>query len=446
LRILVLTPEYLPEAGGGIITFYREFLPRLAARGHKVRVLVGSGVSASAAADATTIDGVRVERLELARLRRHLLRFTHFDAMPRLRAHLAAASAMWEQAREDEGADVVEACDWGLSFVPPLLEGSIPVVVQAHGSVGQIGEHDPLQGEEAQNILTRMLEVDAMRRAAAVQTLSGANAEFWRRQTGRDVSAIAPAWTVPQVQDTDASSPRGLVIGRVQRWKGPQVLCEALQLLGRRAPSIDWVGHDTVLGRRGKSCSQSLAKTFPTVWGPLIRHLPQVPPREVAKLQRAARFVVAPSTWDVFNFTCIEAMASGRPVICSRGAGASELIEHGVNGFVFENGDAHALAEAIRHVLSLDETQQQRIGAAARETVAKALDPERRTDERLRRYAEVVAGFEPRPAISGDCLREACCGRDAPASALAFLDHMPLKPLLAYCARRLLSKVPRSNA
>ena len=72
-----------------------------------------------------------------------------------------------------------------------------------------------------------------------------------------------------------------------------------------------------------------------------MRHLPQVPPEEVARLQRAARFnVITLDLRDVFNFTCVEAMASGRPVICSRGAGASGLIEDGVNGFVFESGDA----------------------------------------------------------------------------------------------------------
>ncbi len=56
---------------------------------------------------------------------------------------------------------------------------------------------------------------------------------------------------------------------------------------------------------------------------------PQQPFEQTARLQAQAAFMVVPSLWDTFNFTCVEAMWSGRPVICSRGAGASELIEDG---------------------------------------------------------------------------------------------------------------------
>ena len=58
----------------------------------------------------------------------------------------------------------------------------------------------------------------------------------------------------------------------------------------------------------------------------------------------AAKAVLVPSTWDVFNLVAAEAMAMGRVVVISDCAGAADLVQHGVSGFVFPKGDAAALA------------------------------------------------------------------------------------------------------
>jgi glycosyltransferase involved in cell wall biosynthesis len=226
---------------------------------------------------------------------------------------------------------------------------------------------------------------------------------------------------------------RGLAVGRVQRWKGPHVLCEAIGLLGDRAPEIDWVGRDLM--------SATLAASFPGIWGNLLAHRPQVPAEEIARLQRAARFIVVPSTWDVFNFTCVEAMAAGRPMICSDGAGASELIEAGRNGLVFESENARSLADALEQVLSLSPAESAKIGFAGRDTVMAALDPEMIVAQRLAAYEEALHNFAGRAAEPGDFLYEACKGPSGEPPALAHLDHLPLKAILRYSGRRLLTKL-----
>ena len=62
-------------------------------------------------------------------------------------------------------------------------------------------------------------------------------------------------------------------------------------------------------------------------------------------------------------------MASGLPVICSRAAGASEVIYHGVDGFIVENPwDADSLAEPMR-LLARDPALRRKVGMAARQSV-----------------------------------------------------------------------------
>ena len=285
-----------------------------------------------------------------------------------------------------------------------------------------------------------MLETAVLQRSSSIQSYSQANASFWQQQTRRHVDNF-PAWSAPGISADKEAGNTGLVVGRVQRWKGPQVLCEALSLLGRRAPAIEWFGRDTEFTEKGRSYSQTLAESYPSIWGPVIQHRAPVSPETVAQLQRRARFIVVPSTWDVFNFTCVEAMAAGRPVICSTGAGASELIEDGVNGFIFENGDAKSLAGALDRVLTLSDEQAAEIGKAAAATVATALDPQRIAEQRLEAYAKAIREFTPSPARQGDWLADACCGRDTKSSELAFLDHLPLRPLMTYTARRFANKI-----
>ncbi len=255
------------------------------------------------------------------------------------------------------------------------------------------------------------------------------------------MTRFLPAWSASTISGNEKAGNTGLVVGRVQRWKGPQVLCEALSLLGSGAPAIEWFGRDTESAKKGRSCSETLAESYPAIWGPVIQHRAPVQPETVAELQRRARFIVVPSTWDVFNFTCVEAMAAERPVICSTGAGASELIEDGANGFLFENGDAKSLASALDRVLSLSDAQAAEIGKAGRATVATALNPQRIAEQRLEAYTKAIKDFTPSPAKQGDWLAEACSGRDTSSSELAFLDHLPLRPLLGYAARRFAHKI-----
>ncbi len=363
MNLLCMLPEYVTHAGGGIITFYRHFLPLLARQGHQVRVIVGSGATAESTTSRRNIDGVSVETLSHRLLLKYHAMFSRYVATPGLRRYLAAAWAMREQADCGIGFDLVEAADWGLLFLPWVVDGGPPCVVQLHGSMGQIDTHDPVLGEELQGQIIRLLECAGIRQAAGAQAYSLRNAAFWQRQAGRSVERILPAWQ-PLIADGSRTGrlENGLVVGRLQRWKGPDVLCEALTLLGSRAPAIDWMGRDTPYERRSTMTSAHLAKAWPAVWGRHLFHRPQQPADITCRLQAEAAFMVVPSLWDTFNFTCVESMGAGTPVICSTGAGASELIENGVNGFVFEAGNAGMLAEALDRLLTLGSDERRASG------------------------------------------------------------------------------------
>ena len=347
----------------------------------------------------------------------------------------------WDQANRGEGFDVVEACDWGLSFVPPCLDGTLPVVLHFHGSIGQIGLHEAIQDEDIGGKVIRLIERSIAGSAAHLLTYAQPNAEFWQSETGCNVEVLLPAWQPASSGQGHATADRALVIGRLQRWKGPHILAGALRLLGSRAPAVDWYGRD-MLWDKDELTSTYIARLFPDIWGSAITHHQSVSPAKVAELQAGARLNIIPSTWDVFNFTVVEAMASGRPVICSDGAGASSQIIDGENGYLFAKDDPAALARAIERALGEDAGRLAEMAAAARDTVLRRLDPQSVAGLRIAAYGKAAASFNssPKKGVTG-WLYETCGPDGGVRPEYAFLDRVPLRAILSHAGSRLRRKV-----
>ena len=67
----------------------------------------------------------------------------------------------------------------------------------------------------------------------------------------------------------------------------------------------------------------------------------------ISEVYNACSTAIFPSVTEGFGIGILEAMAHERPVIASKGAGASELIEDGITGFVVPIRDPKAIAEKI---------------------------------------------------------------------------------------------------
>jgi len=90
---------------------------------------------------------------------------------------------------------------------------------------------------------------------------------------------------------------------------------------------------------------------------------------EIQKYYWAADALVLPSHYDSFGMVVTEGMAAGLPVIVSREAGASELIEPGQNGLLLDDYNDFGELAAKMRLLTGDRDFARRIGAAGRKTV-----------------------------------------------------------------------------
>lgn len=438
MKLLFILPEYPPHSGGGIATFYRHTLPEIVRQGHQVHVLIGSAFTSKL--PSYQADGLTIEFLDDEAVSANLSKFNRYCLIPEFQRHLAAAWTAWEQVNGGKGYDIVETTDWGMLFVPWIASiDSPPTVVQLHASIGQIDFHDPQLDSQLQGSLVRLVEAGLLAVADELQTYSQSNAIAWKHLINREITCIPPALPATDMVDLTVKSSNGLVVGRIQYWKGPTILCEALRLLGEKAPTVDWIGRDMVYRESGTSMAAYLEQTYPDIWGNKVRPLGTFPSEQTRQLQALAEFMIVPSTWDVFNYTCIEGMAQAQIVLCSQGAGAADLITDGVNGFTFAANDAKALAESLDALLSLSTAEREQMGKAAQQTILTKLTPVQIAQQRIQAYENLLSRgrFSVRP---NSWLLDAVSPSQPVKKPLAFLDRLPLKQLSTYILNRSLKK------
>jgi glycosyltransferase involved in cell wall biosynthesis len=440
LKILLVTPEYPPDIGGGILRYCRDLASGLRAEGCHVDVLKGSAFTHGAA--PYSADGVAVTSLESVRYAKWLSQFRHFELFPELRRHLAAAFALHEQANEGQDYDAVEVTDWGMLFLPWVLSARSRVLVQLHGSSGQISAREPVSGREVEGATTLLLERSALSKAPVLCTYSRSNAAWWQSMLDANVEYLPPPLTPPA--DSGAPAALGdhwLAVGRIQLWKGPQVACEAWRALGADAPLLHWIGRDTRHGETGLSTDAWLTRDYADTWRRCVTPLGGFPPAEVYQRMLCARAIVVPSLWDTFNLVATEGMALGKVVVVSDGAGVAGLIECGVNGFTFPKGDSSALAKVVRQVDEMSESQREEIGQRAAHTARYLLEPPTHARAKL----NLLRDLPVRREIGELQWMNDVLFPSTRYGEMAFLDALPLKGIAKYSLQRLRNKILRKG-
>jgi len=132
-----------------------------------------------------------------------------------------------------------------------------------------------------------------------------------------------------------------LYVGRLVRQKGVFTLVRAMSHLSEEGPSLYIVGDGESRGELETLVStlklQNRVKLLGPRWG-----------KDVQSLIKSSRFLVIPSEWyDNLPLILCQAYAMAKPVIVSAINGIPEYVENGVDGLLFEAGNAEGLAQCI---------------------------------------------------------------------------------------------------
>ncbi|GJD37800.1 MULTISPECIES: glycosyltransferase [Methylobacterium] len=169
----------------------------------------------------------------------------------------------------------------------------------------------------------------------------------------------------PPASTYDGSRPlRLLMLGRISRIKGQEILVEAIRSLPpevRARIEVRIVGSAFEDTAREEALGRQIADAG---LGSIIRLSPFVD--DPSDLYRWADVVTVPSRLpESLGRVAIEAMAYGRPPVVSRIGGLTEVVEEGSSGWVVTPDDAPSLASALERIVT-DPVSWQDFPAAAR--------------------------------------------------------------------------------
>lgn len=147
------------------------------------------------------------------------------------------------------------------------------------------------------------------------------------------------------------SHPVFLFVGSLITRKGWRYLLEAAaQLVQRGMHSFS-----VVLAGDGEQRQDLLRMVAALRLESIVHLMGQMRYEDLGALFLASDVFVLPTLEDVWAVVVLEAMAFGKPVLCSQYAGAKEIVEHGVNGYVFDPRSPGELAEYMARFIQQPE-------------------------------------------------------------------------------------------
>lgn len=145
-------------------------------------------------------------------------------------------------------------------------------------------------------------------------------------------------------------------VGRLQRFKGPEVLLRATAELFQRDPYRNL----RVVICGGASGNGSSVEDYRQLARELgiqhrVRFIPPRPPAELVAVYQAADIVAVPSYNESFGLVAVEAQASGTPVVAARVGGLPIAVRDGETGVLVRGHEPAAWADALGQLLDDDD-------------------------------------------------------------------------------------------
>jgi glycogen synthase len=327
LRILMVTPRFLPHVGG-VERYVHEISARLLQRGVDVSVLTTDPTGHLPSHEK--VDGVPITRVR---------------AWPKRRDYYLAPDVF----------RIISTGDWDLvhvqsyhTFVAPLAMAAarrshVPYVLTFHA-----GGHSSRLRRVARGLQWRLLR-PLIARAARLVAIAQFEIDVYskRLRIPRDRFVYIPLGTDfaslrPAESDLKPIRPVIASVGRLEKYKGHQRLIQALPIVLEQRPDISvWIAGSGPYRTR----LEQLAKQLGVDGRVEIRSVAER--AEMARELSTVALVVLLSDYETQPAAALEAIALGRPVLVLDTTGLSELAKRGLARAIPAKSSARQTAEAI---------------------------------------------------------------------------------------------------
>lgn len=173
--------------------------------------------------------------------------------------------------------------------------------------------------------------------------------------------------------------PLGILTRRMVPKNGVAYLAKAAKYISNKKMCLILIGD----GPERKDIEVSLHRYMPGRY----RMLGSMKHDEIIPYYSAADFSVLPSLMEATSISGLEAMSSGLPLVGTNVGGIPELIDDGKNGFLCESADEKDLAEKINLLLTRN---LRKLGDHSRAIVEEKFDWHKIADQTLEAYESIL--------------------------------------------------------
>lgn len=364
-----------PQAGGAELHLF-ELFSRLAARGHRVR-LVCSGYPGCQPVEM--VDGIEVHRvggrhtfaLRARGAVRRALRAERPDVLVddinKLPLFLAGLTdrPVYAIVPHLFGTTAFQEAPWPMAAVVWLAERFIPRAYRRAWF----------------HAISESTRDDLVARGVPAERIAVVH-------PGVDSVAFRPA---PGV--TRADPPRFVYVGRLRRYKGVEYFLRALAVAREARPELS---ADIAGSGDDRARLETLVRTLGQEEA--VRFLGFVDEATKLSLLRRAVANVFPSPKEGWGITVMEAAACGTPSLASDSPGLRDSVRDGETGILVPHGSVGALVAGMLHLVQ-DPVLVERLGQAARR-YAEAHSWEAAADTVERHLLDLAAGTTPPPSFT----------------------------------------------
>lgn len=205
---------------------------------------------------------------------------------------------------------------------------------------------------------------------------------LWRR--GVDPQVFSPAYRNEEMRhrlsDGNPDKIILLYVGRV----APEKQIERIAHTLRNVPNT----HLAIVGNGPHRAKlESLYKGMPVTFVGYLKG------QELSTAYASSDIFVFPSATETFGLVVAEAMAARLPVVTSRVGGIPEIVNSGVNGFIFEPNDDEKMTVYVKELVE-NPAKRLSIGEAAHASVQNLTWPVI-MDELVQTYRQVIQEYHP---------------------------------------------------
>lgn len=348
MRILYWTDTFWPNIGG-VETFSANLVRGLRQRGHVIQVITSPRLPGLP--EREVVEGVEVIRVPME----SALRDNSPEAVFRCRRQV-------RDVKERFRPDVIHINTFGPVPVFHLLTlnaSPAPAIVSLHAAL----EIDAAFEGEGNAVLAKLVH-SAYRATGCSESVSNDLRRFYP-DSAHKIETVRLGLPIPEYQvPVYPEDPVFLCVGRAVPNKGFDTAVQAFQ-------RIIQARHDARLIVAGDGTELDALKNLAASLGiaGAVDFRGWVEPARIPALLQESTAVVVPSRGlEGMPIVAIEAAIESRPVIATRVNGLPELVEHGVNGYLFEPDDVETLAGLMGALVEAPGLVS-RLGKAARDRV-----------------------------------------------------------------------------